>query len=124
MVRLKPSKDCCQDINKSRTSKRSKLDEVLSDENYKGIPSGKDYEQVKKTRRVEHGIMTSKKLLSVCVLWETLPVWLLSLNGIEVQELSLPQCTSFSHLASLLASKTLDTVILDRVVSHLGRKLF
>ena len=61
-------------------------------------------------------------LRGVCIFYEKLPIWLLSLWSVEVEEVYIPQENYVGTLANSIVNKTIDKDIFDGLISRIGRK--
>ena len=75
-------------------------------------------------RKSEDGILKFPLKLRITTLFESVPVWLLSLTKEYVSEISFPQVSSFSALRDLILSNKAPTEIYDPMVNFLGQSLF
>ena len=79
---------------------------------------------VRHTRQTEKGIITQKKKLSVAMVFQGNPIWLLALEPNYVEKIFMVDFSSFSQLAKYLTDKDLDFTLYNSLVSYLGRTSF
>ena len=79
---------------------------------------------VRHTRQTEKGIITQKKQLSVAMVFQGNPIWLLALEPNYVEKIFMVDFSSFSQLAKYLTDKDLDFTLYNSLVSYLGRTSF
>ena len=79
---------------------------------------------VRHTRQTERGIITQKKKLSVAMVFQGNPIWLLALEPNYVEKIFMVDFSSFSQLAKYLTDKELDFTLYNPLVSYLGRSSF
>ena len=83
-----------------------------------------EYEVIKKTRQTEKGIITQKHKLSVALVFQGNPIWLLALEPHYVEKIFMVDFSSFTQLAKHLTDKELDFTLYNSLVSYLGRTTF
>ena len=76
------------------------------------------------TRQTEKGIITQKNKLSVAMVFQGNPIWLLALEPNYVEKIFMVDFSSFSQLAKYLTDKDLDFTLYNSLVSYLGRTSF
>ena len=83
-----------------------------------------DYEVIRKTRQTEKGIITPQHKLSVALVFQGNPIWLLALEPNYVEKIFMVDFGSFCQLAKHLTDKELDFTLYNSLVSYLGRSSF
>ena len=76
------------------------------------------------SQKSEDGVLKLPYKLRITILFESAPVWLLSLTREYISEISFPQVSSFSGLRDLLVVNKAPIHIYDSMVNVLGRGLF
>ena len=72
-------------------------------------------------RQTEKGIIPRKRKLSVAMVFQGNPIWLLALEPNYVEKIFMVDFCSFSQLAKHLTDKELDFTLYNSLVSYLGR---
>ena len=75
-------------------------------------------------RQTEKGIIPRKRKLSVAMVFQGNPIWLLALEPNYVEKIFMVDFSSFSQLAKYLTDKDLDFTLYNSLVSYLGRTSF
>ena len=86
-----------------------------------------EYEQevvLRHTRKTEEGIISQSKTISIAMIFQGNPIWLLALEPIYVDKIFMVEFHSFSQLAKYLTDKELDFTLYNSLVSYLGRSSF
>ena len=76
------------------------------------------------TRKTEKVIITHNKKLSVSMIFQSNPIWLLALELNYVENISMVDFESFSQLAKYLTDKELDFALYNSLVSYLDMPYF
>ena len=76
------------------------------------------------TRKTEKGIISQSKKISIAMLFQGNPIWLLALEPIYVDKIFMVEFHSFSQLAKYLTDKELDFALYNSLVSYLDMPYF
>ena len=83
-----------------------------------------DLERVRWIRDTERGIIMKRKRLSIAVVFQNGPIWLLGLMHNDINKIYVNAFKSFSDFANHLTDKQLDVTLYNSLVSYLGRGSF
>ena len=76
------------------------------------------------TRKTEQGIIAQNKKLSIAMVFQGNPIWLLALEPNYIDKIFMVDFASFSKLATHLTDNELDFTLYNSLVSYLGRSSF
>ena len=84
-----------------------------------------DQEVIERSKRkTERGIISHNNKLSIAMIFQGNPIWLLALEPNYVKKIFMVDFESFSQLAKHLTDKELDFTLYNSLVSYLGRISF
>ena len=82
-------------------------------------------EAIRRTHRVEErGQLQYYTSQSFCLLFETVPIWLLALRPDFCQWIYIPTCNSLEHLESIIAQHKIDKTLYSLVIGFVGKSRF